>query len=42
MPNDIAFCTVSSRFWFRVELFCSACCTFKWHWRLSLRSNVFL
>jgi hypothetical protein len=31
MPKDIAFRTVSSRFWFRVELFCSACCTFKWH-----------
>jgi hypothetical protein len=40
MPVDIAFCTISSGSWLRVELFCFACCNLKWDWRLSLHSNV--
>jgi hypothetical protein len=42
MPKDIAFCTLSSRFRFRAELFCFACCPLKWRQRLSLWSNVLL
>jgi hypothetical protein len=42
MPKDIAFCTLSSRFRFGAELFCSVCCPLKWRQRLSLRSNVLL